>query len=291
MAKQRLGRGLSAILDDVEDAYRQDIESDVNVVKELSLDQIVPNRFQPRTHFDETALQELSLSLKKHGQLQPIVVIEKDDGYMIIAGERRFRAAKLAGFDTIKAVVANYENENLRELALIENIQRENLSALELAHSYKELIDEYQITQEELSNIIHKSRSQITNTLRLLQLTPYTQKLIEENKITQGHAKILVGLDSDTEKLIADTIVGQKLSVRESEELVKSLKKTQANSTDTTSATDDSSKSKQELQVLESVVEKLKSYGLKATKKGTKVTLDFADEAEVKRFLSILSSD
>jgi ParB family chromosome partitioning protein len=290
MAKQRLGRGLSAILDDVEDAYRQDIESDVNVVKELPLDQIVPNRYQPRTHFDENALQELSLSLKKHGQLQPIVVIEKDEGYMIIAGERRFRAAKLAGFETIKAVVADYENENLRELALIENIQRENLSALELARSYKELIEEYRITQEELSGIIHKSRSQITNTLRLLQLTPYTQKLLEENKITQGHAKILVGLDKDTEKLLADTIVGQKLSVRESEELVKSLKRSQS---DTLRREDKSGMpAKQKpIKELDTLVKKLNAYGLKATKKGTKVTLAFTDEAEVKRFLSILSSD
>jgi ParB family chromosome partitioning protein len=290
MAKQRLGRGLSAILDDVEDAYRQDIESDVNVVKELPLDQIVPNRYQPRTHFDENALQELSLSLKKHGQLQPIVVIEKDEGYMIIAGERRFRAAKLAGFDTIKAVVADYENENLRELALIENIQRENLSALELARSYKELIEEYRITQEELSSIIHKSRSQITNTLRLLQLTPYTQKLLEESKITQGHAKILVGLDKDTEKLLADTIVGQKLSVRESEELVKSLKRSQS---DTAQREDKNSVPAREkpIKELDTLVKKLNAFGLKATKKGTKVTLAFTDEAEVKRFLSILSSD
>ncbi len=291
MAKQRLGRGLSAILDDVEDAYRQDIERDINVVRELPLDRIVPNRFQPRKHFDEIALQELSLSLRKHGQLQPVVVIEKDDGYMIIAGERRFRAAKMAGLESIKAIVADYENENLRELALIENIQRENLSALELAHAYRELIEEYQITQEELSTIIHKSRSQITNTLRLLQLTPYTQKLIEEGKITQGHAKILVGLDSDTEKLMADTIVGQKLSVRESEELVKSLKKAQSESGERRVAESGRSTVHAVTQSVDAVVEKLKSYGLKATRKGTKVTLDFADEAAVKHFLSILSSD
>ncbi len=289
MAKQRLGRGLSAILDDVEDAYRQDIESDTTVVREIPLNEITPNKYQPRTHFDEEALQELSRSLQKHGQLQPIVVIEKDDGFMIIAGERRFRAAKLAGFNTIKAVVADFQNQNLRELALIENIQRENLSSLELAQSYKELIEEYQITQEELSNIIHKSRSQITNTLRLLQLTPYTQKLLTENKITQGHAKMLVGLDSDTEKLVADTIVGQKLSVRESEELIKSLKNSQPDA-DTGLRAKTASRVT-EIEGLSDVTSKLKSLGLKTSKSKNKITISFADEAQIKAFLSVLSAD
>lgn len=291
MAKNRLGRGLSAILDDVEDAYRQDVESDVNVVREIPLEEIVPNTFQPRKHFDENGLQELSQSLRQHGQLQPIVVIEKEDGYMIIAGERRFRAAKLAGFDTIKAVVANYENENLRELALIENIQRENLSAMELAQSYKELIEEYQITQEELSGIIHKSRSQITNTLRLLQLTPYTQELLQANKITQGHAKILVGLDADSEKLLADTIVGQKLSVRESEELVKSLKSSDRSKGANDAIVSRESRESEPMEGLESVVEKLRALGLKVSRKENKVTLNFKDPVQVKALLSVLSAD
>ncbi len=289
MAKNRLGRGLGAILDDVENAYRQDIESDVSVVRELPLDEIVPNTFQPRKHFDETSLQELSRSLQQHGQLQPIVVIEKEEGYMIIAGERRFRAAKLAGFETIKAVVANYDNENLRELALIENIQRENLSALELAHSYKELIEEYQITQEELSNIIHKSRSQITNTLRLLQLTPYTQELLRQNKITQGHAKILVGLDPDSEKLLADTIVGQKLSVRDSEELVKQLKSGVRTGSEQRSISKKTSTT--QFPQLKTVAEQLRSMGYQVSQKGNRLSIDFTEEGQIKRLLSILSED
>ncbi len=286
MSKNRLGRGLSAILDDVEDAYRQDVQSDETVVKEIPLEEIKPNIYQPRKHFDETALDELSRSLKKHGQLQPIVVIQKDDAFMIIAGERRFRAAKLAGFNTIKAVVADYENENLRELALIENIQRENLSPLELAQSYKELIEEYQITQEALGEIIHKSRSQITNTLRLLQLTPYTQSLLTEGKITQGHAKMLVGLDSDSERLIADTIVGQKLSVRESEELIKNLKNGSEKNEKILSVKKDES-----FESLKEVVNKLDSFGFKASKSKNKVVISFADNAQVKAFLSVLSAD
>ena len=289
MAKNRLGRGLSAILDDVEDAYRQDIESDTTVVREIPLDEITPNKYQPRTHFDEEALQELSRSLQKHGQLQPIVVIEQGDGFMLIAGERRFRAAKLAGFNTIKAVVADFQNQNLRELALIENIQRENLSALELAKSYKELIEEYQITQEELSSIIHKSRSQITNTLRLLQLTPYTQQLLTDCKITQGHAKMLVGLDPDSEKLVADTIVGQKLSVRESEELIKSLKSGQTSGEEGGSLK--SNIHATEISGLSDVASRLKSLGLKTSKSKNKITISFTDEAQIKTFLSVLSAN
>ncbi|RUM66378.1 MAG: chromosome partitioning protein ParB [Sulfurospirillum sp.] len=289
MAKNRLGRGLSAILDDVEDAYRQDIESDTTVVREIPLDEITPNKYQPRTHFDEEALQELSRSLQKHGQLQPIVVIEQGDGFMLIAGERRFRAAKLAGFNTIKAVVADFQNQNLRELALIENIQRENLSALELAKSYKELIEEYQITQEELSSIIHKSRSQITNTLRLLQLTPYTQQLLTDGKITQGHAKMLVGLDPDSEKLVADTIVGQKLSVRESEELIKSLKSGQTSGEEGGSLK--SNIHATEISGLSDVASRLKSLGLKTSKSKNKITISFTDEAQIKTFLSVLSAN
>ncbi len=286
MSKNRLGRGLSAILDDVEDAYRQDIQSDSTVIKDIALDEITPNIYQPRKHFDENALEELSRSLIKHGQLQPIVVIQKDDKYMIIAGERRFRAAKLAGFDTIKAVIADYENENLRELALIENIQRENLSPLELAQSYKELIEEYQITQEALGEIIHKSRSQITNTLRLLQLTPYTQSLLTQSKISQGHAKMLVGLDKDSEKLIADTIVGQKLSVRETEELIKNLKNPKENEKKVTTA-----KKYEEFDTLGEVVKKLDSFGIKASKSKNKIVISFTDNAQIKSFLSVLSRD
>ncbi len=291
MAKNRLGRGLSAILDDVEDAYRQDIESDSTVVKEIPLSQITPNIYQPRKSFNQEALQELSSSLQKHGQLQPIVVIEKDDGFMIIAGERRFRASKLAGFEKIKAIVANYENENLRELALIENIQRENLSPLELAQSYKELIDEYQITQDALSDIIHKSRSQITNTLRLLQLSEYTQNLLTDGKITQGHAKVLVGLDHETEKMIADTIVGQKLSVRDSEELVKSLKQNVSTSQDTSNTVSFQTSSASKLPKIDDLVKRLKDKGFKVSNSKNKVALTFEDEAQINTFLSLLSDN
>ena len=215
--KNALGKGLSAILEDDEDAYRQDIDDNRSdsLVKEIDINSITPNPYQPRKVFEQDALMNLSESIKKHGLLQPIVVVQKEDGYMLIAGERRLRASKIAGLKSIKAVVTDFESENLRELALIENIQREDLNPIELAHSYSKLIEEYGITQDELSDIIHKSRTQITNTMRLLRLSDKTQRLIQEGKISQGHAKVLVGLDEKKENLIDDTIIGQKLSVRE----------------------------------------------------------------------------
>ncbi len=151
------------------------------------------------------------------------------------------------------------------------------------------MIEEYRITQEELSEIIHKSRSQITNTLRLLQLTPYTQKLLNENKITQGHAKILVGLDPDSEKLVADTIVGQKLSVRESEELVKSLKRGDMQKRDTKPAS--ANETEAEFKGIEKIARQLQSLGIKCAHKKNKLTLTFRNEAQIKALSSILSED
>jgi ParB family chromosome partitioning protein len=226
-----LGRGLGDILSEVEEAYEKDLSSIDNFeleaqgarVEELDVEKISPNPFQPRKHFDEKALQELSRSIKEHGLLQPIVVIEKGDGYLLVAGERRLRAHKLAQLPTVKAIIANVDIDEfrLRELALIENIQRENLNAIELANSYAELIEVHKITHEELSRIVHKSRSQITNTMRLLALSDYAKAQLVSGKISQGHAKVLVGLDEKRQKIIIDSIVGQKLSVRDVEKMVK----------------------------------------------------------------------
>jgi ParB family chromosome partitioning protein len=226
-----LGRGLGAILDEVGQAYenetRDAISNTSGEVREIDLDDITPNPYQPRKYFDEEALLELSESIKQHGLLQPIVVVDKgDDEYILVAGERRLRAHELAAFDTIKAIIADVDIDDtkLRELALIENIQRENLNAIELAHSYDELIKVYEITHDELSTVVHKSRSQITNTLRLLVLSDYVQKKLIKGDISQGHAKILVGFKEKEQRLLVDTIIGQKLSVREAELLAKNSK-------------------------------------------------------------------
>ena len=229
-----LGRGLGEILSEVEEAYEKDL-SDIDSfeleaqgarVEELAVDRISENPFQPRKHFDEQALKELSQSIVDHGLLQPIVVIEKEDGYLLIAGERRLRAHKLAKLTNIKAIIADahIDEVRLRELALIENIQREDLNAIELANSYSELIDVHNITHDELSSIVHKSRSQITNTMRLLSLSSYVQKQLVEGKISQWHAKVLVGLDEKKQKIVIDSVIGQKLSVRDTENMVKKYK-------------------------------------------------------------------
>lgn len=224
MAKKTLGRGLGAILSEVTKAYENEIPADENKILEIDIDAIRLNPYQPRKTFDQKSLKELAKSIKEHGLLQPIVVVEDIDGFMLIAGERRLRASKIAGLDKIKAIVLDIDPKKFREVALIENIQREDLNPLDLAQSYKELIEDYGITHEELSNIVHKSRTHITNTLRLLQLSDYAKEALKDSKISSGHAKMLVGLDENRQKILVDSIIGQKLSVRDVEKLVKKEK-------------------------------------------------------------------
>ena len=278
MAKKALGRGLGAIIEDVEEAYNQEFRNHSDeIVKEIDVETIKPNPFQPRTHFDDQALKELSKSIKKHGLLQPIIVVEKEDGYMLLAGERRLRASKLAGVTKIKAIVADIESQNLRELALIENIQRENLNPVELAVAYKELIEEYKITQEGLSEIILKSRTQITNTMRLLSLSETTKQLISEGKLSQGHAKVIVGLSPEDEETVVNTILGQKLSVRETENVVKRLKMGDKPKTE--------SKKDEPSALLQSVKTGFESLGIKAKIKPNSLILNFTDDKQIEEFL------
>ena len=223
--KKALGRGLGAIFEEVTQSYENDLPRNEDSVVDLEIKDITPNPYQPRKTFDANSLQELSDSIVSHGLLQPIVVIKDKNGFMLIAGERRLRASKLASLGTIRAIIADIDLAKLREMALIENIQREDLNPIDLAYSYQELLDEHGITHEQLSSIIFKSRTQITNTLRLLNLEEYTQKALVEGKISQGHARALIGLDKKEQKVLVDSIVGQKLSVREVEEAVKGIKR------------------------------------------------------------------
>ena len=281
MAKKGgLGRGLEAILGDVELAYKAELnEGNSDMVKDIDLGLIVENPYQPRKNFDETALRELSESIKRHGLIQPIIVIEKDGGYMLIAGERRFRATKLLGESKIKAIVADIESQSLRELALIENIQREDLNPIELANSYRELIDEYKITQDGLANIIHKSRVQITNTMRLLSLSAVTQEYIKEGKLTQGHAKVIVGLEPNDEKTAVDTIIGQRLSVRETENLVKNLKNKLPPKTAL-------KLDERYLERLANLKEIFSKFDVPVKIKGKKITIEFDDIADIDRLIN-----
>ncbi|WP_299041284.1 ParB/RepB/Spo0J family partition protein [uncultured Campylobacter sp.] len=272
-----LGRGLDSILGDVEQAYNKELHKEL--VADIEIDRIEPNPFQPRRNFSDESLRELSQSIERHGLIQPIIVIRKGDNFTLIAGERRLRATKLLGEDKIKAIVANIGDKNLRELALIENIQRENLSPIELANAYQELINEYKITQEALASIVKKSRTQITNTLRLLGLDEHTKELIDEGKITQGHAKIMVGLNKDNQKLVTDSIMGQKLSVRDTENLVKRLK----NSNQSRPRID--FEDRKNLNLLKDLIEEL---GIKCKINGQKITLNLNDSKKIDNMIKII---
>ncbi len=208
-------RGLSSLISDMDTVYSKELGFDKNQSTMIEIDQISPNPFQPRKNFDQEALDELANSIKEFGLIQPIIVFKKNNKFILIAGERRLRAVKALGKKEILAFIADIDENKLRELALIENIQRENLNPIELANSYKDLMQVHKITQENLAELIHKSRTQITNTLRLLNLDIRTQELIASGKISQGHAKVLVGLDQKDEKMLVDSIIGQKLNVRD----------------------------------------------------------------------------
>ncbi|EOH2000929.1 ParB/RepB/Spo0J family partition protein [Campylobacter jejuni] len=217
-------RGLSSLISDMDTVYSKELGFDKNQSTMIEIDQISPNPFQPRKNFDQEALDELANSIKEFGLIQPIIVFKKNNKFILVAGERRLRAVKALGKKEILAFIADIDENKLRELALIENIQRENLNPIELANSYKDLMQVHKITQENLAELIHKSRTQITNTLRLLNLDIRTQELIASGKISQGHAKVLVGLDQKDEKMLVDSIIGQKLNVRDTEKIVKKIK-------------------------------------------------------------------
>ena len=220
-----LGRGLGELLGEVESAYESSTRNNKSGVNKIDVASIKANPNQPRKIFDQEKLNDLSESIKEHGLLQPIVVIENDNNtYTLVAGERRLRAHKLAKIDKIKAIIIDADEFKLRELALIENIQRDDLNIIELAYCYAQLLNEHNITHEELSRKVFKSRTSITNTLRLLQLSSYVQQFLATDKISAGHAKVMIGLSVDEQKMVCDSIIGQKLSVRETEKLVKDLK-------------------------------------------------------------------
>ena len=275
MSKKRLGRGLGDILGEVTQVYEKEVPQ--KDIVEIPIENIRKNPYQPRKEFDPKSLQELADSIKEHGLLQPIVVIEDIDGYILIAGERRLRASKLAGFTKIKAIIANIDKRRFREYALIENIQRENLKPLELAYSYKELLEEHGITHDELAKIVKKSRVHITNTLRLLQLSEYTKEALKKQKISAGHAKVLVGLDEETQKRVVDTIIEQNLSVRQTEKLVQKRGVTKSDST------------KERAYDFSQLIKKLQDKGFKVKAMKQSLTIHFQSQEDIDKFLEIFS--
>lgn len=216
MTRRALGRGLSALLPDTT-ATSEDLQ-------EIQIELIDPSPSQPRTNFDESRLEELAQSIRSNGIVQPLLVRRHGLRYQLVAGERRWRAAQRAGLERVPAVVRDIPDEKLLELALIENIQRQELNAIEEAHAYRRLIDAHGLTQDSLAQRVGRDRSFITNYLRLLRLPADIQTLLEEEKISTGHARALLGVDDlETQRLIASDIVKHLLSVRETEKTIKRI--------------------------------------------------------------------
>ena len=223
--KRALGRGLEELFNsdnlDLERMESQIYESATKEeIVEIPISELRVNPYQPRKYFNDEALAELAASIKEHGVFQPIIVKQNIKGYEIVAGERRFRASKMAGLEKIPAIIRAFTDEQMMEIALLENLQRENLSAIEEAIAYKNMIEQLSLTQDELARKVGKSRSHITNILGLLRLPKEVQQMVAEDKISMGHARVLSKLESD-EKIIemAHQIIDSKLPVRELEEM------------------------------------------------------------------------
>ena len=275
--KKGLGRGLSSLIGETK------VESKTN---KLSLSEIKPNKYQPRKNFDEEVLNDLTNSIKERGVIQPIIVRKSNSEkskYEIIAGERRWLAARKAGLHDIPVVVTEADDLKSLEFAIVENVQRHDLNPLEEAQGYKRLIDDFSYDQEKVSKFIGKSRSYITNSLRLLNLPREVLKLIEEKKISAGHAKILVGLENAI--FIATKIIEKKLSVRQTENFVKIFKKKKGKFT--------SIKDPNLNSLEQSVQEKI---GLKVNIKSNKknkgsITFNFSDLDQLNKIISIIKSN
>jgi ParB family chromosome partitioning protein len=227
--KQALGRGLSALLQEtpnINSASDKNADKVVGSIIEIELDLIDVNPFQPRTYFNEEALRELANSIKELGVIQPITVRKLEGNkFQLVSGERRFRASKLIGSKTIPAYIRLANDQEMLEMALVENIQRKNLDPIEVALSYQRLIDEIQLTQEELSTRVGKKRSTVTNYLRLLKLDPILQTGMRDGFISMGHGRAMINIENTDDQLaIYEKILREKLSVRQTEDLVKSLK-------------------------------------------------------------------
>lgn len=232
MAARGLGKGLDSLIPNAvgEAKGKKEIKESVSQEKApetiVKITKVEPNREQPRKNFDEDALQELADSIKQFGLLQPILVQDRKDYYEIIAGERRWRAAKLAGLKEVPVIIRNYSEQEIVEISLIENIQREDLNPIEEAQAYKRLLTEFHLKQDEVAERVSKSRAAVTNSIRLLKLSEEVQQMVIDEMISTGHARALLGVeDAEEQYMLAQKIFDEKLSVRDTEKLVKNLHK------------------------------------------------------------------
>ncbi len=222
---KKLGKGLDAIFGGDISTLIDDIEKNTPESKQVTvdLDEIRPNPYQPRKLFDEEKLQELAVSIKEHGIFQPVILKQSIQGYEIVAGERRCRAAKIAGLFKVPAIIVEFTDAQMMEIALLENIQRENLNSIEEAKAYQSMMEKLELTQDQLAKRVGKSRSYIANTLRLLQLSDIIQNYVLEGKITMGHARSLITLPEKKAELLAKRCIDEGLSVRDVENVVKGI--------------------------------------------------------------------
>lgn len=293
--KQALGRGLSALLkdpeNDINSASDKNADKVVGNIVELELDSIEVNPFQPRSHFNEEALQELASSIKELGVIQPITVRKLDfNKYQLVSGERRFRASKLVGLETIPAYIRIANDQESLEMALVENIQRQDLDPIEIALSYQRLIDEINLTQEKLSDRVGKKRSTITNYMRLLKLDPIIQTGIRDGFVSMGHGRALVNVDKKEDQIaLYEKIVSGNLSVRETEKAVKNYQE----SNNVASATGKKSTKKPEFVAIgqKALTNHLGSKVLVTTsnKGNGKISISFDSEEDFNRLKKIIT--
>lgn len=284
-----LGKGLDTLIptNHVEKTETKTLIEKIE--EEIDINQVEPNKDQPRKSFNEDSLIELSESIKQHGIVQPLVVTKKEDYFEIIAGERRWRAAKLAGLKKVPVVVKDYSPQKIMEIALIENIQREDLNPVEEAMAYQRLIQEYDLKQDEVADRVAKSRTAITNSLRLLKLDERVQSMLIEENISSGHARALLAIkDNELQYDMAMKIFDEKLSVRETEKLIKSLGKESK-----------PKKKKEELKndfVYRDLEEKLKGItGTKVTinrksEKAGRIEIEYYTPEDLEKIISLLQS-
>lgn len=229
--KKKLGKGLDAIFNDA--SQGADLQSMINAIEKkspqlsqvmISIDEIRPNPYQPRKHFDQKKLNELAQSIHEHGIFQPIIVKKSISGYEIVAGERRFRAANIVGLKELPAIIVDFTDQQMMEIALLENIQREDLNAIEEAKAYQTMMEKLDLTQDELSKRVGKSRAHIANTVRLLKMPQKLQDYVLEGRLTMGHIKPLITIDEKKALEIAKKAIKENLSVRAVEDIVKGIK-------------------------------------------------------------------
>jgi len=283
---KKLGKGLEAIFND---SMGSDLQSVIDTIEkkapqltqvQIPLKDIRPNPYQPRKHFDEEKLNELAQSIKEHGIFQPIILKQSVQGYEIVAGERRTRAANIVGLETVPAIIVDFTDQQMMEIALLENIQREDLNAIEEAQAYKTMMDKLDLTQAELAKRVGKSRAHIANTVRLLNMPIKLQEFVLEGILTMGHIKPLITIDEKKALEVAQKAIDKKLSVREVEDIVKGIKLQEARK-----AKPKIEKPK-ELKYVESILRK--KYRTKIKVDDHTITLKYTDTNDLNRLLELM---